>query len=414
VRPLRLAAVALMLWGCGESTTAPGDCPDYCPPARLEVVDTVLQGVFTGEEWFRGYIQPYAATSMEVVSTGTEAGSRAVIRFTPFSSEITIGGELVPVSQTDSFRLRLQVLRRTTEVTDLELLVYRLPITVDSTSGWDDVAPYFADSTLLASIIIPPDSFAPTDSTNTDSVSVAVDTIGITLPPSAFPNLEADSFATAVGLAVRIDQAAYVDLGAREGTFGASYMSWFVKVDSSGTAVDRTESRVPGFDSFIVADQPTVGDDVLAVGGVPSARAFLRIDLPDEIMKFSNIVRADLLLVPAAPVMGGPGDTVSVAVFAVDADIGPKSKPQALPSDSIARGYATPAVGSVDTVRIDITTLLLPMQADSTRPRTMLLRVIPEGSTLGQLLFRSSSSAVARPALHLTYVPFFTLEEPLP
>ena len=407
-------AAALLLWACGESTTAPGACPDYCPPARLEVVDTVLQGVFKNEEWYQGYVPPYSAPAMQVVSTGAEPASRAVIRFTPFSPEITIGGELVAVSQTDSFRLRLQILRRSTEVADLELQVHRLPVSVDTSSAWSDLAPYFADSTLLATIVIPPDSFVPTDTTNADSTAVAVDTIGVTLPPSAFPTLEADSFVTAVGIAVRADQAGYVDLGAKEGARGASYLSWFVKVDSSGTPVDRTESRVPGFDSFVVAEETSVPNDVLVVGGVPSARTFMRIDLPDDIMSLSTIVRADLLLTPAAPVIGGPGDTVSVVVYGVSADFGPKSPPLALASDTIPRGVAHLPVGFADTVRIDVTTLLLPLQADSTLPRTMLLRVLPEGATLGQLLFHASSSAVARPALHVTYVPFFTLEEPLP
>ena len=405
-----LAVVALILWACGESTTAPGACPEYCPPARLEVVDTVLQAVFANEEWFRGYVNPYEAAALQVLSDGTSEVSRAVVRFSAFSSELS----MLPISEVDSFRLRLRVLRRTDAVQDPELLVYRLPVSVDSGSSFADLEPFFADSTLIASIIVPLDSLAPSDTTGTDSVTVVVDTIGVTLPASAFPTLDADSLRTAVGIALRADQAGYVDLGSREGNSGPSYMTWFVKVDSSGTPVERQESRIPAFDGFVVADQPPIADDVLAVGGVPSARTFMRVALPDSIMKYSNIVRADLLLVPESPVRGGAGDTVSVTVMTVEGDYGPKSRPRAIPADSLVRGLANLPVGSGDTVRIDITTLLVPWQPDTTLPRTILLRILPEGGTLGELRVYSSRSPVGKPALHLTYVPFFTTEEPLP
>jgi hypothetical protein len=378
------------------------------------VVDTVLPAAFSTEEWFRGYVHPYEATALQVLSDGTSEISRGVIRFTPFSAELTVAGELVPISQVDSFRLRLQILRRTGAVANPELRIYRLPVSVDTGSSFAELEPYFADSTLLASIIVPLDSILPPDTTGSDSVAVVVDTIGVTLPMTAFPAIEADSFKTAVGIAVRADQAGYVDLGSRNGSGGSAYMSWFVKVDSSGTPVDRQESRIPAFDSFVVADQPAVADDVLVVGGAPSARTFMQVALPDTIIKYSSIVRADLLLVPESPVRGGAGDTVAVTVMTIEGDYGPKSKPRALPTDSVARGFLYVPVGSSDTLRIDITTLLVAWQIDSMAPRTILLRILPEGGTLGELRMYSSRSAVAKPALHVTYVPFFTFEEPLP
>lgn len=414
MRARYLAMAALALGACGETTTGPGACPEFCPPARLETVDTVLQGVFASEEWFRGYVLPHQAAALQVLSDGTGAVSRAVVRFPSFSGAFTVLDSLVPVSGVDSFRLRLRIARRTDAVQDPELLVYRLPVSVDSASTFADLEPYFADSTLLASVVIPLDSLVPSDTVGTDSVTVVVDTVAVTLPGTAFPTLDADSMQTAVGIALRGDQAGYVDLGSREGSTGASYMSWFVKVDSAGTPIERQESRIPTFDGFVVADRPAVGDEVLAVGGAPSARAFLKVALPDTIMKYSNIVRADLLLIPEVPVQGGVGDTVSVTVMTVEGDYGPKSKPRSLPTDSVPRGFVNLPVGSLDTVRIDITTLLVAWQPDTTVPRTILLRIIPEGATLGELRVYSSRSAVGRPALHLTYVPFFSTEELLP
>jgi hypothetical protein len=406
VRAIRFLLIAAAVAACRENVTAPGACPEYCPPARLEVQDTLLTSVIANAEWFEGYVQPHRAAILQVVSDGARQVSRGVIRLRAFSPEIAEGGDLVPVEEADSFRLRFEVLRRREDVTGYELQVHRLPITVDSSASFEDLAAYFADSTLLATLLLP-------DSVEGDTVGVA-DTVGVTLPPDAFPTLEADSFQTAVGVALRSDQTGYVDLPAVERGGAGTSLTWFVKIDSSGTLVGRQQSQGPAFDTFVVDSLAPEQDEPLVMGGVPSARTFLRFDMPAEILDASTIVRATLILVPATPVLGAEGDTTTLAAFPLLEDFGPKSKPEVLPADTLGRELAVLPVGAADSILMDVTRIMQPWQSDSTLPQTIVLLLSPEGGSIAELRVFSPTSAGGRPALRVTYVPFFSFEEPLP
>ena len=74
------------------------------------------------------------------------------------------------------------------------------------------------------------------------------------------------------------------------------------------------------------------------------------------------------------------------------------------------QGWYRIPVGSADTIRVDITHIVRPWQSDSTLPQSLLLAVLPEAATLGEVRVLSSESNAA-PSLHLTYVPLFLTEE---
>ena len=146
------------------------------------------------------------------------------------------------------------------------------------------------------------------------------------------------------------------------------------------------------------------------MGGIPSARAFLRFELPPIVMDSSDIVRATLVLVPDGPVQGAPGDSVLLRAFALTADLGPKS-PFSVPttSDTIVPGLVAVPVGSTDSIRVDITHIVRPWQTSPDFPRAVLLLVVPEAGTLGEIRLHSSRSLQGHPALRLTYVPFLSV-----
>ncbi len=406
MRAIGLLLIAMAAAGCRENVTAPGACPEYCPPARLEVQDTLLTSVITNAEWYEGYVQPHRATILQVVSDGARQVSRAVIRPRAFSPEIAEGDELVPVEVADSFRLRLEILRRREDVTGYEVQIHRLPVTVDSSATFDDLSAYFADSTLLATVLLP-------DSVEGDTVGVA-DTVGVTLPPDAFPTFEADSFRTTVGVALRSDQTGFVDFPSVQRGGNLTSLTWFVKIDSSGTLVGRQQSQTTVFDMYVVDSLMSMQDELLVMGGVPSARTFLRFDIPATILEASTIVRATLILIPATPVLGAQGDTTTLAAFPLLEDFGPKSKPEVLPVDTLGRELAVLPVGSADSILMDVTRIMQPWQSDSPLPQTIVLLLSPEGGSISQLRVFSPTSAIGRPAVRVTYVPFFSFEEPLP
>ncbi len=396
---LRFVIVLLAVVACRENVTAPGACPEYCPTARLQVLDTVLSSVFAEDQWIGGYVQPSRALILQVANKADREQSRAVVRFRPFVNSFAVDDEFVPAAQTDSFRLRVPIRRWRDGLDDLEIRVHRIPATIDTATTYDELTPYFADSTLVTSFAIP------------DSVPSAG--VTVTLPSDAFPTLEGDSLTTAVGIAVTSADSAWIDISSREGSPTGLLMTWHVQVDSVGTLVGRQEGQNSLFDSFLVDSVPPVPDDELVIGGSPSARTFLRYALPESILEFSTISQATLLLVPSQPMTGATEDTVAVSAFAVLGDFGPKSRPEPFDADSLGRGSVDVVVGQTDTVAIDVTLIVKAWQADSALPPTMVLLMAPEGGGLAELRVHSTRSAALKPAIRITYLPFFTFEEPL-
>ena len=44
-----MAGIAVGVLACEVSITTPGSCPEFCPNAAIEIVDTVLTGVLEGD-----------------------------------------------------------------------------------------------------------------------------------------------------------------------------------------------------------------------------------------------------------------------------------------------------------------------------------------------------------------------------
>ncbi len=371
---------------CGEDVLAPGACPDFCPPQAINIIDTIFIGAIERDSSFRGYVPPHLAQELEITSGGL-IESRAVIRFVAYDSTFRVGTNDRPIVATDSFRLDLQLLRRSAS-DSLELIIHRLPVSVDSSTTFADVADFFDDSTEIGVISIP------------DTVSSGA--ISATLAADVFPTLEADSQVVAIGLQFRATSPGFADVSAQ-----VSLLSRFVQVDSTqGVIIEGTQTEFVSSDLFVATDAPPLDPASLAVGGSPSARALLRVDLPDDIILRSAVVRATVMLIPTEPVIGAPGDTILINAEALAADFGPKSPIIPLPADSAAneQGSRRVPVGTMDTVKIDITHIVRPWRRNLLVPRSFMLRASPEGSSVGELRFGSSESSVI-PVIQITYIP---------
>ena len=393
-----LVMLVLAVTACREQVTGPGVCPDFCPPVRLQLIDTTLTGAVEREEWSRGYLSAYTAGRMQVVADPTGRNSVAVMRFLAFADSIQSGIGLLAIQSVDSLRFSLTVLGATDGVADLELVLHRLPVSVDSLTSYADIVAFIDDSTEIAAIPI--------------VVSDTTDTLSAAVPPTAFPDFVADSLTVAIGIALRTASGGFANLASEQGASSSQAPSVrrYVTADSAGTDVELSDLRRTRIDTFLYPDQPDPGPDVVVVGGTPSARAFARVRVPGRILDSASVSRATLLLLPERGALGGPGDTLLLQSFGLTADVGPKSPFFALPLDSIDRNLARVPVGSTDTIRIDVTRILQTWQNDSSLPRAMLLRVSPEAGTTGEFWLRTSRSPTGAPALRITYAPRFVPE----
>ncbi len=388
-------AAALGVAACQEAVTAPGACPEYCPPESVQLVDSVLVEAIRDDLTFVGYVTPWEAAGLQLVNdpagTGAVTASRAVIRFFGFPERLLLNDTItVPVSSIDSFSVSISVQARAAEATGLELVLYRLPVTVDSTATFGDLDPFFVDSARIAVVPVP-------DTLQTGTVEAVV-------PESAFPTFTADGPRAAVGIELRSTTGAFVNLGTLESNQGAE-LTRFVQVDSAGTAVPRKDARVPELDTFVAPPFPAAGAGVLRIGGVPAARVLMRVTLPAAARDSAAIVRATIQLVPTGPVLGAPGDSIRILAQAVTANVGAKSPLLIVPIDSVEIRSTVAAVGQADTIRVDVTEILRAWLVNGDLPRLLVLRAVPEGSRFSEVRAGSSALTAARPTLHITFVP---------
>jgi hypothetical protein len=401
-----LAAVS----ACKEAVTAPGTCPEFCPSRRVEAFDSVFAGSIVRDSSYRGYILGYQAPLMQVVTEGSAPESRSVIRYIAFQDTIP-NKEII---SRDSFEIELQIVGLSDPSDSLELRVHRLPVTVDTGTTWAEADPYFDDSTLVATIALP-DTIVVDENT-------AV-TVSAAMPLSAFPTFEQDGNVAAVGVSLRATAEGYVDIGTDEGVRPSLLLRWFtttdttildsIALDSLGLepedslvidTVAQSEARLPEMDKFVALPWAAEDPDANPVGGSPSARALLRVDLPDLVIDSSEISRATLILVPSEPVLGAPTDTVRLRADFLTADVGAKSPVLAL-ADTFSIGAVDIPVGWDDTVRLEVTHILSPLRVDSLLPAAIVLRLVPEGGVVGEARFWSDRAPAGSASLQVTYTP---------
>ena len=397
---------------CQDVVSAPGACPEFCPEGQIQVRDTVLTTVLAssvdpaGSDTgyvrsvdpvgsYSGYLLPHEATQMQVVGPGGPAEALALIRFSAFSTIYSGADTSVKDSiiQTDSLRVMLNIVRRNTNVSGLVLALHEIPVTLDSATTYEDMTPYFHDSTLVATLPVPD--------------SLVKDTVTATFPAGALRHFGPDSLQIGIGVRITSSDPAFVSLASStDSAFSApiARITRFVQLDSSTgtTRVTRTDSRILTFKTFVADSASLPSPTGLAVGGTAGARAFVKLNLPTSIVDSALVVRATLLLPPVRPTFGAPGDTFRLRVRALGSDFGPKS-PLA---DTAYAGSARVSVGGSDTVAIDITRILLLWRGNPAVPRAVLLEVNPEAASINTFEVPGPGAA-EQAALRITYgLPF--------
>lgn len=410
-----LAAVA-----CVERIDAPGQCPAFCPSGSIQIVDTMLLTNVSRDSSYRGYVLAHQAPAMVVSSVPGVIESRAIILTTPLGVTMRLLGDTVrdTIVASDSVKVRFVIARRDSLAHDVTLAFYRLPVTIDSTTTYADLAGSFAAPPLrtvnLDSLLAKPNGI---DSTTGDSIARDTTTHRLTLSVR-FDSLQvpypvADSGKLGIGVRVTAAEPTTVALATRRTTSGSTGITWFLQVDSttdtSRTRVHEKLSAVVQLDTYVFDPPPAPLDSTLAVGSVPSARSLLRINLPRSIRDSTQVIRATLLLVPAVAARGAPGDSFVVEAHTILADFGAKS-PFAV--DVTRTDTTMIRIGVTDTVRIEVTNLLQFWATDTLVPTALMLRAQDEAASPAEIRFYPSVAAAYAPALQLTFSRKFPFGAP--
>jgi hypothetical protein len=410
-RRLLLIGAALAAAACVEQIAAPGHCPDFCPSGRIDVVDTLLATNISRDSAFRGYVTTIRSSVMLAADLPGFVDGRPIFRIAgvgPRYSISTADTTTGPILGADSARLTLVVQRRDTGAHNLTLRLFRLPITIDTTTKFADLTGPFTDSlvktVILDSLIARP---SHKDTVTGDSLIFAdtthqVFTLSLKLDTVAGRYVATDSGKVGYGLRVSADSRASIALSR------SVSLQWYLRVDSLGVHVARKPGVLGQAFSNFVFDPPAPPiDSTLAVGGVPSARSVLRVTLPRAIRDSSQVIRATLILRAASPVGGAPPDSFVMEARPVLADFGAKS-----PIDARIADTAAIHPGVLDSVAVEVTNVLQLWAADTTAPTTILLRSRTEAESFAEVRFYPSRAAAFRPALRVTFVRRFPFGRP--
>ena len=432
----RLAYLSLLVAAaCAELSTAPGVCPNFCPGGSIDAHDTIFTSIIQRDSTFRGYVPGFHSQAMPVADVPGIVESRAVVatdtmvrRVAPKAGDTAT----VPIS-VDSTRVRFVIVRRPKNTTNVRLLLYALPLTVDSTSDFASLDPSFSapavDSLNVSALLARP-AIGDTQTVRLWGDSIRTDSAGhvlqinpdsslkvfFTLDTLQAPFSAPDTGRLAFGVRVAADSLASIALGTTETVGNGPVVRFFYHYTIPDTVSATPDSvkysdRTVGtrFDGFVFNPATPPSDSNLAVGGVPSARSMLRVAMPKFLHDSIDVVRATLILVPVNAVPGAVSDSFQLLSRALLTDVGAKS-----PLNPNSALFANTAIhiGSSDTVRVELTNLVRAWSLDTTLVTSFVLVQTPEAATYTEIRFYSSRAAALRPALQVTYVKRFRFGEP--
>ena len=398
------AALLAALAGCGTDITTAGRCPELCPPASVQLADTLLTSPVVSDTSVRGYVLVREASFL-LVSNLDSLKSLVLLRFDTLRTKWTVGTDSATLGVVDSVRLALNIVQRDTAAKALRVVLHRLPAQFDTAATYALMQPYFADSTLW----------------DTSAVGEIPDTLAsgtVTLAaPDTLKPLAVDSGVVALGLSLVGAPPTALAIGSgNQGTIRPVlyfYVHGHLITDTlRRDTLPRVLSLLPTFATYVMSPDPgQPPSGVLAVGGMPTARATLRLGLPKTVVDSNAIVRATLILSTLDPVGGFARDSFLLAAQPILRDYGPKSL---LYPDSSIAGVTWLHPGQSGQVQVDITRLLRlwGTTTGDSLPRTLVLRVVPEGSLLSAVNFRGVAAGAGAPQLRVTYVRRYTFGIP--
>ncbi len=392
-RALATVALVTALSACTEKLTTPGNCPALCPGGDVDIRDTVLTAVPSGDSSFTGFQGRSDPVALLLSDGGPYGQSRAVIRFARRGDSVLVRDTLRTFT-VDSVALGVVLQRRDSTVGGVVLELYRLPRSIDSLSSVAAIDAEMTPASLLAEIPI-------ADSDRSGELRVR-------LTPEAVAKLAfipADSTKLQIGLRIRSNGGAAIQVGALNSGSSTPLFTTYVTANVADTTVRKQLlSRAPDLNFTARDDFGPAPANLLEVGGFPASRTFIRFALPPFLRDSATILRATLELTLSAPLVAIPGDTARLDARAVLVDFGAKSP---VVFDRVVSTLLTRNTASV--VQVDMVGLVQLWQGTNPLPSIVRLSILQEGATFIAPLFESTRQGTP-PRLRITYRPPFAFE----
>ena len=176
---------------------------------------------------------------------------------------------------------------------------------------------------------------------------------------------------------------------------------------SETPADDPIVARALSDYTVIVKAPPGAPPSVLAVGGLPPRRVYIRFNIPSSIIDSATVVRATLLLNQLSNPSIEPTDTVLIVPELVLAGIAVTDPTKAAQITAELAGDTVkvrPGNSGLTSVEVARAFSVWRSQKPDTLPRAIVLRAVNEGSSPLEIRFSSSEDVSAlRPRLRISY-----------
>ena len=405
-------SVVVAAGACSEEFTGGAACPVLCPESGLEIINDTLDAVVLLDSTVRGFPLPGTESQLTLLQrfgNGDTVVTGGIVRFDFVPKTLPLGTDSVPVVKVDSAELRLSITSAQLDSISRRDTLKRVPVTievydVDTTASDFDTAAVrarFRPSTLIGSYTVRRDSLP-------DSVFVRLDTAAV--------RARVQAGRLRVGLRIRSDSSMQVPVA------GVNFLRFWARAPGIDTAVLRTVGPassstgqggdLPSLDRYLIVlrGTPSAPPQILAVGGLPAQRVYMRLSIPSNLVDSVTVVRAALVLTQA-PVRGRTDDTVRTPVQAnvsIARDLLDVGRAALLVRSTPGLFQQIRAPRDSGLVRFELagTIPFWRQTPEAELPRVIVLRSAREGEFTSEFHFYSNEApANLRPRIEISYIP---------
>ena len=407
-----LAAISIVVaaGACSEEFTGGATCPVLCPESGFEIINDTLDAVVALDSTVRGFPLPgdeNLLTLLQRFGSGDTVITAGIVRFDFIPKTIPVGTDSVLVAKVDSAELRLSIASATLDSISRRDTLKRVPVTIEvydvdtvaSDFDTDAVRARFRPGTLIGSYTVRRDSLP-------DSLFVRLDT--------AMIRARVQAGRLRVGLRIRSDSSMQVPIAAVNflrfwARAGADSITRSIGPASSSTS---DSGGVPRLDRYLIVlrGTPPPPPQILAVGGLPAQRVYIRLSIPRNLIDSVTVVRAALVLTQA-PVRGRTDDTVRTPVQAnisIARELLDVSRAALLvrSTPGLVQQIRAPRDSGIVRFELAGTIPFWRQTPEEDLPRVIVLRSSREGEFPSELHFYSNEApANLRPRIEISYIP---------
>jgi hypothetical protein len=414
LRSLATAALFLAVSSCSENLDSSGVCAVLCPPVGGDVQNITLDAAVVLDTTVQSLSGLGTEPVLLLASRGDTLDTRVVIRFDSLPATFLPTGDTArPITSVDSAYIQLRI--DTLNIKGggpFTIEAYDVDTTANDTSSAAIIALFRPDRLISSQLL------AREELRDTTKYFISNAAVLAKIQSSARLRIGLRVIGLASSSEIRIastERSAPPVLFFRA-TPDTATRPLTVVPFSETPADDPIVARALSDYTVIVKAPPGAPPSVLAVGGLPPRRVYMRFDIPSSIIDSATVVRATILLNQVANPAIEPTDTVVIVPELVLAGLAVTDPTKAAQITAELAGdtlKVRPGTSGLTNVEVARAFSVWRSQKPDTLPRAIVLRAVNEGSSPLEIRFSSSEDVSAlRPRLRISYTSRVPLRIP--